>query len=45
MDIKENLPIIVNPGDKKMIKTESLPSDNTVNDKIYTKTHFFQSRR
>ena len=45
MDVKENLPIIMNPCDKKMIKTESLPSNNTVNDKIYTKTPFFKSRK
>ena len=40
MDIEEVLPISMNPCDKMMIKRESLPSSNMVNDQIYTKIHF-----
>ena len=44
MDIEEVLPIIMNPCDKTMIKTESLPSSNMVNDQMYTKIHFLKQR-
>lgn len=44
MDIEEVLPIIMNPCDKMMIKTESLPSSNMVNDQMYTKIHFLKQR-
>ena len=40
MDIEEVLPISMNPCDKMMIKRESLPSSNMVNDQISTKIHF-----